>query len=69
MKMKQNHISIRMYKVPFIISKCTVRGWGWGRSPGYLSDMSVYASYHDYQEYIWFMGGDLDPFQDNLQNE
>ena len=50
-----------------IISKLYSEGLGLRRSPGYLSDMPVYASYHDYQEYIWFMGGDLHPFQDNLK--
>ena len=32
----------------------------------HLSNLLVIASYHDYQEYIWFMGGDHDHFQDNL---
>ena len=27
----------------------------------------INASYHDYKKYLWFMGGDLDYFQDNLQ--
>ena len=41
---------------------------GGGDPPGYLSDMPVNASYHDYQEYIWLMGEDFDHFQDNLSN-
>ena len=31
-----------------------------------LNNMLVNASYHDHQEYIWFMGWDLDHFQDYL---
>ena len=27
--------------------------------PGYLRSMSLNASYHEEQEYIWFIGGDL----------
>ena len=30
--------------------------------PGYLRSMSLNASYHEEQEYIWFMGGDLNSF-------
>ena len=28
-------------------------------APGYLRSMPLNASYHEEQEYIWFMGGDL----------
>ena len=32
-----------------------------------MIDMLSNATYHDHQEYIGFMGGDLNHFQDNLQ--
>ena len=35
-------------------------------TPGHLSDMLVNASYHELQEYIWFMGQYLNHFQDNI---
>ena len=42
--------------------------WGvWERKLENLSDILVNASYRDHQEYEWFMGVDLDHFQDNLQ--
>ena len=31
-------------------------------APGYLRSMSLNASYHEEQEYIWFIGGDLNSF-------
>ena len=31
-------------------------------APGYMRSMSLNASYHEVQEYIWFMGGDLNSF-------
>ena len=34
---------------------------------GHLSGMLFNVSYHEYQEYIGFMGGDLDHFKDNFQ--
>ena len=37
---------------------------GVGMTPRHLSDM---LSYHEYQEYMGSMGGDLDYFQDNFQ--
>ena len=33
----------------------------------YLYDMLVNASYHGYQDFILFTGGDLKHFQENLQ--
>ena len=33
-----------------------------------LFDILVNASYHGHQQYIWFIGGDLDHFQDNSPN-
>ena len=33
---------------------------GWGMPlPGISLSMSIYASYHKEQKYIWFWGGDL----------
>ena len=37
---------------------------GGGACPGYLRSMSLNASYHEEQEYKWFMGGDLNSFWD-----
>ena len=36
-------------------------------TPRHLSNMFNNTSYHDHQEYIWFMGRDLNHFQDNFQ--
>ena len=35
-----------------------------GGPPGVPRSMSLYVPYHKEQEYIWFMGGDLNGFQD-----
>ena len=35
-----------------------------GVHPGVPRSMSLNAPYHKEQEYIWFMGGDLNGFQD-----
>ena len=43
------------------MSRC--RGW----PTRDLSDMLVNASYHGYQEYVWFMGRALNHVQDNLK--
>ena len=34
-------------------------------SPGVERPMPLNGPYHKEQEYIWFMGGDLNGFQDN----
>lgn len=40
---------------------------GLGCPPWHLANMRVSVSYHVHQDYKWFMGGDLEHFQDNLQ--
>ena len=40
---------------------------GDGNDPWELSPNNLVNAYHyDHQEYMWFLGGDLDHFQDNL---
>ena len=53
---------VRILTILKIISKL----FNMGLPQGHFSDMLVNASYYDDQEYIWFMGGDLNHFQDNL---
>ena len=36
--------------------------WGWGIPLGDPCSMSLNASYHNEQEFIWFSGGNLNGF-------
>ena len=40
---------------------------GVGMTPRHLSDMLVNVPNHEYQEYMGFMGGNLNHFQDNFR--
>ena len=42
----------------------TVSEMGWGLRPGNPRLVSMTASYHKEQYYIWFRGGDLNSVQD-----
>ena len=53
-----------MLTILYIISKLHEEEFDDNYRGTYKSDMLVNASYHDYQKYISFWGGD---FQDNLQ--
>ena len=47
---------------------CEIKGVGYASRghPGVSRSMSLNAPYLKEQEYIWFMGGDLNGFQDIL---
>ena len=55
---------VAMLTILYIISKLHEEEFDDNYRGTYKSDMLVNASYHDYQKYISFWGGD---FQDNLQ--